>query len=219
MKRIIATVGLVAALAWMGSADAAVLYTQPYDGTSNSYASQNDTTGGGFGNFATVYDNFNLASSSNITSIDFTGGYFNPGAPGNITKFTLTIYSDAAGVPGSALYTQVVNSNGNELLLGGNIDTYDIATSFNAAAGTPYWLSVVPDLGFPPQWGWGTSASGSNAGYQCFFGSCGGTGTNFAFTLNGDPINTNSVPEPLTLSLFGAGLAGLGALRRRKQKA
>jgi hypothetical protein len=212
MKRIFATVGLVAGLAWVGSADAAVLYTQPYDGTANLFASQNDTTGG-FGNFATTYDNFKLASSSNITSVDFTGGYFNPGAPGTITKFTLTIYSDVAGAPGAALYTQVVNSNGNEVLLSGNIDTYDIATSFIAAAGTEYWVSVVPDLGFPPQWGWATGTGGDGIGYQCFFGACGQTGNDFAFTLNGQ----GTVPEPLTLSLFGAGLTGVAAMRRRKK--
>lgn len=28
-----------------------------------------------------------------------------------------------------------------------------------------------------------------------------------------------AVPEPVTLALFGAGLAGIGTLRRRKQKA
>ena len=31
-----------------------------------------------------------------------------------------------------------------------------------------------------------------------------------------DRASVNSVPEPLTLSLFGAGLAGIGVLRRRK---
>jgi hypothetical protein len=32
------------------------------------------------------------------------------------------------------------------------------------------------------------------------------------------PPPPSQVPEPLTLSLFGAGLAGLGALRMRKKK-
>lgn len=33
-----------------------------------------------------------------------------------------------------------------------------------------------------------------------------------------DDCHVNNVPEPITLSLFGAGLAGAAALRRRKQK-
>lgn len=40
----------------------------------------------------------------------------------------------------------------------------------------------------------------------------GGTGVGSTGTGNG-------VPEPLTMSLFGAGLAGLGALRRRRKTA
>ena len=49
---------------------AAVLYDQPYDGSTYAYASQNDTTGGN-GNFATGYDNFTLSTSANITGIYF----------------------------------------------------------------------------------------------------------------------------------------------------
>lgn len=40
----------------------------------------------------------------------------------------------------------------------------------------------------------------------------------FTFTLVQGPT-TRNVPEPLTLSVFGAGLAGLGMLRRRKSRA
>src|SRR5262249_35089176 len=46
-------------------------------------------------------------------------------------------------------------------------------------------------------------------------GSC-GVG---CITINGGGGNIDmTIPEPITLSLFGAGLAGAGALRRRKAK-
>jgi hypothetical protein len=38
------------------------------------------------------------------------------------------------------------------------------------------------------------------------------------YVLNVNNIDYSAVPEPLTLSLFGAGLLGLGALRRRKAR-
>ena len=37
------------------------------------------------------------------------------------------------------------------------------------------------------------------------------------FAAKFTPVDTTTVPEPVTLSLFGAGLAGLGAIRRRKK--
>jgi PEP-CTERM motif len=219
MARIFATVGLIAGLAWASSAQAAVVYSQPWDGGSNLIASQNDTTGGN-GNFATTFDNFNLSSSSLITDVAFTGGYFNPPSQGTITAFTLKVYSDNSGVPGAEIYSVTVNNTANETFVadvnGFPIYTYDIPTSFIAAAGTEYWLSVVPDLGFPPQWGWATGTGGDSAGYQCFFGACSAGGNDFAFTLNSG--RSIPAPEPLTLSLFGAGLAGAVAMRRRRMQ-
>jgi hypothetical protein len=68
----------------------------------------------------------------------------------------------------------------------------------------------VPDLGFPPQWGWATG-TGSDPGYQCFFGACGLTGSGFAYAVDGRPI-----PEPGTLIMLGTGILGLAGSLRRK---
>ena len=80
------------------------------------------------------------------------------------------------------------------------------------AAGT-YCASVVPDLGFPPKWGWATATGGTGTGgYQCFFGACGATGTDFAYAIDGTP----TVPEPGTLVMLGTGVLGLAGMLRRK---
>jgi len=208
---------LASALLAAGSVPAAagVLYNQPYDGIGNLYASQNDI--GGQGNFATVYDNFTLGGSSIINDVAWTGGYFNPPSQGTITQFTLTFWADNAGQPGGSLASFIIPGTADETLLGGLIYTYDAAVAFAAAAGTKYWLSVEPDMGFPPQWGWATSAVGDGVAYQDFFGARNNLGVDMAFTLSG----TSGVPEPVSFSLagIGLGLVGLAAWKRRKQGA
>jgi len=195
--------------------NAGILYTQPYDGSTNLIASQNDT--GGFGNFATVYDNFTLAGGGTISNVEFTGGYFNPPSQGTITGWTVNFYSDNAGQPGALVGTDSLAGTGGETFLtnagGFPIYTYSInlGTSFIASSGTQYWLSVVPDLGFPPQWGWSSGTGGDAASYQDFFGARSQQGFDMAFTLNG----TSATPEPVSFLLAGSALALLVSVRRR----
>ena len=201
------------------AASAATLYNQSWDGTGNAAASQNDT-GGGNGDFATVYDNFTLGGTSTVTGVSFKGGYFNPPSPGSITQFTIAIYADNAGQPGSALSTFSVPGNGGEsgcASVGGSLACdYNVAVNFNAAAGTQYWMSIVPDVAFPPQWGWEFGSGGDGKAFQDFFGNRSQLAGDFAFTLTGRA----AVPEPTTwaLMLGGFGLAGT-ALRRRQRTA
>jgi hypothetical protein len=195
-----------------------VLYTQAFDGTGNAFSSQNDTTGG-FGLYAQVYDNFSVGSDSVMTDVHFTGEFFNPPDHGDITAFTVQIYSDAAGQPGSLLYSASVNGNGGEAFLGtfGGFPTYtyDIeGLNFNLSAGTTYWLSVYPDLGFPPQWGWSSGTGGDGISYQDFFGARSLLANDMAFDITGHSQTTT--PEPSSMMLLGAGLLGLGRLIRRK---
>ena len=118
-------------------------------------ASQNDV--GGLGNFATTYDNWNINPGGvyTVNEVQFTGGYFN-GTAGTITGWTVNVYFDSAGQPGTLQHTAHISGNGGETLLGGNIYTYDISgLGFQELSGIPYWLSVVPDLELPAAVGLG----------------------------------------------------------------
>jgi PEP-CTERM motif len=195
-----------------------IIYTQPWNLTSNAYASQNDTIS--LGNFAAVYDQFTVSGPIDIIGVDWTGAYFNPPNQGPITGWSVGFYADNGGIPGVSLGSFYASGNGNETFLttagGYPFYSYSATTDFFVPSNALYWLSVVPDLGYQPQWGWGASTTGPGTGYQCFFGSCyflPAAGVNLAFDLIGKPVPT---PEPGTLVLLGSGFVGIAGLLRRK---
>ncbi len=209
-------IALALSLAAGSGAVADVLYTQATD-SNGGFSSQNDNVGGN-GNFATAYDNFTLSGNGAVTNVMFTGSYFNPPTQGAITAFTIMFYSDAGGIPGGMLQTFNMAGTANETSIGTDVFgsplftySFDLSSAFNALGGTQYWLSIVPDLGFPPQWGWESGTGGDGMAYQDFLGTPGVLATDLAFTLNG------SVPEAGTTTLLIAGaLLVLGVIRRNR---
>ena len=204
---------LVAAPAFAGEV---IVYAQNPN-FNGLYASQNDT--GGFGNFATSYDNFTLGSATAVNQVQWVGGYFNPQVLGPISQWTVSFYANNGGQPGGLLSSFVIAGNGGETFLqndalGDPNYLYTAAVSFSAAAGTEYWLSVVPDLAFPPQWGWGSSSQGDGISYQDYFGTRSSNPTDLAFTLFSQQQTTT--PEPGSLMLLATGIVGVAGMLRRK---
>ena len=192
-----------------------VVFSQPTDLLS-SQASQNDTSAGGLGNYSTVYDNFSLPAGTPITGVQWVGAFFNPSSVGSITGFTLSFYNNAGNAPGSLLASFAIAGNANQAFLATDSAddptyTYAAPVNFTPAGGGTQWLSIVPDLAFPPQWGWESSSSGDGVSYNCFFGDCGTVAGDQAFSL------TSPVPEPGSLALLGTGAACLLATLRSRR--
>jgi len=205
---------MVAAPSW---ATQVLVYSQGPD-YQNLYASQNDTSG--FGANFTSYDNFTLGSAATITSVGWVGGYYNPQTPGSITGWTVNFYANNAGQPGGLLSSFSISGNGGETslgfdLLGDPVYAYGAVVNFAASAGTEYWLSVVPDTAFPPQWGWTTSSTGDTVSYTDDpFGNRILNSSDLAFSLYA--TQQEGVPEPGSLMLLGSGIVGVAGVLRRK---
>jgi len=206
----------VACPAWANQ----VVYSQPPD-FQGLFASQNDTAAMGFGPFAISYDNFSLASATTINQVLWTGGYYNPQSPGAITAWTVTLWSDNAGQPGSSLAAFTFMNNGGETFLqndaiGEPVYSYREAVNFSASGSTTYWLSVVPDISLPPQWGWTSSSKGDGLSYTDLFGNRLPNTNDLAFSLS---AQGPAVPEPGNLMLLGSGIVCVAGILRRKFRA
>jgi len=199
----------------------AVVYNQPTD-LKGGLPSQNDSNK--FGNYSTVYDNFHLSSTANIGRVTWAGDYF-IGTPSTITAFTLKFYGDNAGQPGSLLQTASIAGNASETAAGTDtvplpFFTYSAAlpTAFAASGQTQYWMSIVADLIYPPQWEWETATGGDHAAYQLFNGVASTPSNDFTFSLvSQSDAATITTPEPTNIMLLVClGLTGAICLRRRK---
>lgn len=103
--------------------------------------------------WAKVADNFDVPFDAEVDSIVWWGGYWNPGAPGDIPDFWIEIYADSAGQPyHDAVYSERVSFT--ETFISTDYFVYSaVIPPFAASMGETYWIEFMATLVYQPQWG------------------------------------------------------------------
>lgn len=161
----------------------------------------------------------NLVTNGGFESGDFTGWVQSGNATFN------GVECPGAGLVAEGACDAFFGPVGSNSTLSQDIATqaggvYSISFDFKADGGTPsifsadFGGSLLTSLVNPP---------GGLYSHFSFLETATGPTTTLQFTFRDDPgfLNLDDVrveaPEPLTLSLFGAGLVGAAAMRRRKK--
>jgi hypothetical protein len=206
---------------------AGVVYSQPFNTSNPQYWTSEDNQ---TGTWAQVWDSFEFLVPTMVDGVTWVGGYNGPSTPLTITGWSVGFYSDNSGVPGALFAVDNVYGNAGESPYlsgifceanGTCIKTYQYSVYFaslDLGPGT-YWLSVVPQLTSPPDWGWGNSTGGPGSTYQCVYGTCGPASVGFApvgVNVAFDLIGQQATPEPSSLLLLATGIFSLaGSIHRR----
>jgi hypothetical protein len=198
----------------------------------NSFALQNGTTAwglvGGTGNpppvdvFATAYQLYFVFTSTSHLGSDGAGGL--KGAFDTLSYSLMgdmggkCTFSAAGGANCGASGTQLLLATGTLAPGGTNVAKIDATGIPNAAVD----LTITPGADAGGFFVDPTAAALAFVHLESAFtntlGQIGSCGAN-CITINGGGGNIDmTIPEPITLSLFGAGLAGAAGLRRRKNK-
>jgi hypothetical protein len=141
-----------------------------------------------------------ILAGSTLT-YSFTDGGFVCGPAGNTGDLFAGDYDDTYGCstaahPGNVKFTFTAMWNGQPIYA-------QFSPDVNATGGFLGFLGLDPSGGAETSYDNGGAASGTGE---------------FGVLANIYVGTPPGVPEPLTIALFGAGLAGLGAMRRRSRK-
>jgi len=211
-----AALSLIAITMVAGSAaSAGVLYSDgPVNGTYDSWTINSSYQ---------VEDSFSLAAPSTLTGVTFGNWLYNDTASTVDWSIVSTegsqtpICGTCSGVASLTAGASFGNSFGYTV-----VDQSFSLPDLSLGAGT-YWLELYDDVtsdGFPSGW---DMNGGSSLVWESFYGDVSGANCTAAlgnasgscsnsFAILGSPIR---VPEPISLTLFGAGLLGLGFISRR----
>ena len=189
---------------------------------------------GGYAHGQIFYNNFLAGDTSTTNGYAFEGGgtlsyfeqgfSFTSGATGQLAKLTLsvfyvtgtnsatmTLWSDSAGLPGSALGSWTLNnlpSNGS-----GTATTTSFTGGPPLSSGTTYWLSVSVPVNSESTW---DQTSAGTIGPRVFRSSSSSAFSNVGNGVQGG-MRLEAVPEPTSLAALSLG--ALLVLKRLRNNA
>ena len=168
-----------------------------------------------------------IGSSSGVYAAPFLSGNNGSGfgSPNQGNGVDLTNYISAGGTSspgGTAGVTLVLPGEVHSFgLLWGSIDTYNTLELFDGSTlvGTVTGSDAAAAASTLPNGDQGTDGTAYvNISSTAAFDTVEAFSSSYAFEFDDVSYSRNGVPEPLTLSLFGVGVAGAAALRRRRRK-
>jgi hypothetical protein len=179
-----------------------VLYSQPFVDQLADPSS--------FSPYTAVYDDFTLAAGGTIGAVDWTGYVDLYASGGGVNGFTIGIWSDQGGLPGTLLADESVTGTANQTFVGAayfnaNLLIYNyssvFSSPFQAAPGTTYLLSVVANgIAGSGYWIWATSSTGNFGAIDIEYGN-----VLSKVQLPGTAFSLLEAPEPSTLCLLTMG--------------
>jgi hypothetical protein len=191
----------------------------------------------GAANAAVIYDNLSSHNDGwdGVTDLGPLSDSFSTGPAGfNLADVQLLLFGTASASSISvAVYSNVATipypSPGTLLTTIGTLSDYalpvfplvidfSLASPYPLAPDTRYWLTVSSTDGSTANWGWSLDqgATGVAGEYYANFNS--GSNPNDTGPYQMALSDMSSVPIPGAILLFGPGLAGLAAVRRRLKK-